>query len=98
MMVNDWIALIGFLMGVCSFISGGVLWYNGSIEKRYAAQRDFAHLQRNQEQISQGINHVTDEMEDRFNSMNTELVQIKSLLVALLAKTGDSISSILKDR
>ena len=96
MSIENLKTLIGLLIGLFSFLSGAALWYKGSIEKKYAAERDFAHLRRNQEQIASGIVAVNDEIDERFHAMNLELVQIKALLMAVLAKSGDGTSGIIK--
>jgi hypothetical protein len=97
MNIDNLQSLISLFLGVAGFTTGSVMWWKGSIEKRYAAERDFSHLRRNQEQISNSLGLIDKELDERFHNLNMELVQIKSLLMAILAKSGDSVSSILKD-
>ena len=61
--LSAWIGLVGSILGLFSFISGGVLWYKGSIEKKYAAERDFNHLRKNQEQMGIALGNIFDEVE-----------------------------------
>ena len=93
--VMDAPALISLIMGLASFLSGLLLWYKGSVEKRYAAQRDFGHLKRNYQQLSEGVSLQAKEMDRRFDQVEADLREIKILLQVQLAKQGDSISGIL---
>lgn len=54
---------IGLFLGLCTFIGGVVAWYRGSVEKDYAARRDFNHLQRNYENISNVLASGDEELE-----------------------------------
>lgn len=72
-------SLVGLLMGVCSFVAGIILWYRGSIEKSYAAQRDFGHLKRNQEQIAQGIGQNAEELEALSNDVSQLLAEVREI-------------------
>jgi hypothetical protein len=64
--------LVATTLGVVSSIGGFLLYYNGSVRKRYAAERDFQHLLRNQETISQ---HLI-QLDDSLNDIRTELARI----------------------
>lgn len=65
--------LISLTLGLLGFLSGAILWYRGSIEKRYAAERDFGHLKRNQEQMSQALGIIDDELADLIKLANANL-------------------------
>ena len=91
----DWIALTSLVLGSAGFFSGIYFWWSGSIKKTYAAERDFLHLKRNQEMITQGITDLEDEMRnytdrisERFSTKldrtHDELGEIKALLLAHL--------------
>lgn len=56
--------LVSLTLGLLGFLSGLILWYRGAIEKRYAAERDFGHLKRNQEQMAQALGIIDDELAD----------------------------------
>ena len=64
--------LVATTLGVVSSIGGFLLYYNGSVRKRYAAERDFQHLLRNQENISQ---HLI-QLDDSLNDIRTELARL----------------------
>ena len=66
-------SLIGLCIGVISFLSGAILWYKGSIEKRYAAQRDFGHLKNNQETISRVLNEVCEQIDELSRSQSEDV-------------------------
>jgi glutaredoxin 2 len=59
--------VVSLFLGVAGFSSGVILWYRGAIEKRYASERDFAHLRRNQEQLIANLAQM-DEAIDRLLS------------------------------
>jgi hypothetical protein len=61
--MNTLMTVISLVMGVSSFIGGIILWYKGSVEKSYAAQRDFGHLKRNYENLSNAINILIEQVE-----------------------------------
>jgi hypothetical protein len=65
---------IGLIGGACSAAWAGVRWYAAQERaqerlkaehqlKEYAAQRDFNHLKNSQDQLSQAIQQIGDEME-----------------------------------
>ena len=64
--------LVATTLGVVSSIGGFLLYYNGSVRKRSAAERDFQHLLRNQENISQ---HLI-QLDDSLNDIRTELARL----------------------
>lgn len=95
----------GFALSVFAAASGAMMWYRGSVQKSYAAERDFRHLRNNQDShakalamVDNEVKELRDEITDRFHRQETELVQIKSLLMAQFAKNGDSISAILRGK
>lgn len=51
--LNDFIAIGGFILGIITAFAGWLAWYGSSVKKRYAAERDFAHLKRNYEQLAE---------------------------------------------
>lgn len=92
---------LGFILSASGAAMGAIMWYRGSVQKSYAAERDFRHLRNNQDShakalamVDNEVKELRDEITDRFHRQETELVQIKSLLMANLAKSGDSISGI----
>ncbi|NEQ26413.1 MAG: hypothetical protein F6K28_46760 [Microcoleus sp. SIO2G3] len=86
---------LGFLLSGFGAASAVVIWYRGSVKKAYAAERDFNHLKRNQENHAKALTMVDNEVKelrdainDRFHRQETELVQIKALLMSAIARTG----------
>lgn len=76
----DVASIAGLAMGLLSFLSGGVLWYKGSVEKRYAAQRDFGHLKNNYRQMSEAIATQAKDVDSRFDSLDDQLKEIKMMI------------------
>lgn len=83
MSYSDWISLGGLSIGILSLLGGFVLWYKGSVEKRYAAERDFNHLRRSQEQLGNAIAAIDTFLDDRLDEQRGELKEIKALCLSL---------------
>ncbi|AKG21497.1 hypothetical protein [Calothrix sp. 336/3] len=66
------------LIAASTTFAGALLWYVNSEKKKYAAERDFAHLKRNQEQIQQGIVQILDELDGRFDRVERDVLEIKA--------------------
>lgn len=64
--------LVATFLGVVSTIGGFLLYYNSSVRKRYAAERDFQHLKKNQEQMGQLLLQI----DDSLNDIRTELARL----------------------
>ena len=77
MTTEGWIALGAFLAGLVPYFIGLVTWYGGSREKKYAAQRDFEHLKNNQKEISNGIAYLGRDIDDYFEVLNRDILEIK---------------------
>lgn len=80
-----------FLAGAGSTLWAGVQWYASTQKKAYAAQRDFEHLRRNQEQMKQGIEQLMKEVDALGDDMKTQ----SALFNLLMARSGESVSGIL---
>lgn len=80
---SELISLIGVILGCLSFCGGFILWWKGSIEKRYAAQRDFGHLKRNQEQLISNLAHTAEKQESELVEIRSDLKEIKALSLSL---------------
>ncbi len=76
----DWIAGGALILSLIANILGAIAWMSSAAKKRYAAERDFGHLRRNQEQMSQGINLLMEEMKSQFNTLERDLLEIKFIL------------------
>lgn len=77
-------AIVGVLIGTGGALAAVYTRWKSSIEKGYAAQRDFAHLKRNQEQMSHGIASIDEGNDQRFNQIELTLNRIESMLHTLL--------------
>lgn len=73
----DLISILSITLGLFSFLGGALLWYKGSVEKRYAAQRDFNHLKNNYQQMSEALAAIAKDMDTRFDSTDDQLKEIK---------------------
>lgn len=69
--------LVAMAVGFIPYLVNGVLWLVNSEKKKYAAQRDFEHLKANQKEISNGIAHFAEEMEEYFEVLNRDILEIK---------------------
>jgi hypothetical protein len=84
--MDNYFNIISLVMGLSSFIGGMVLWYRGSVEKRYAAERDFAHLRRNYEQLCQELMELEEKIDTKSGTLLTQFLEIKALLYAVLGE------------
>ena len=80
-------AIIGGVIGVSGALAAVYTRWKASIEKGYAAQRDFQHLKRNQEQMSQGIAEINKDADARFDRLDLSVNRIESMLHTLLANS-----------
>lgn len=71
---------LSLVMGLGSFLASLLFWYKGSVEKRYAAQRDFGHLRRNYEQLSQAVAQLGEELDQRMDAVDNRLQEISLIL------------------
>lgn len=61
---NDFVAIGGFILGLLTSLAGFLVWYGSSVRKSYAAERDFAHLRRNYEQLAENQKHMLIELQN----------------------------------
>ena len=66
-----------FNISISSLFGGLILWYRGSVEKRYAAERDFNHLKRNYEQLTANLTTLRQQEDDRFDGIRLRLNNIE---------------------
>ena len=76
----DYIGIATGIIGIVTAILGGLAWYKGAIEQRYAAQRDFGHLRRNYEQLNANLLALMREEDERFDELRLELREMKITL------------------
>ena len=85
----------GLLMAVASFVGGIVMWYKGSVEKRYAARRDFDHLKRNYAQVTTAVQQLDDDVQQgnekiikELSEMRGSINEMKVILQFMMAQQG----------
>lgn len=66
-----------FNISISSLFGGLILWYRGSVEKRYAAERAFNHLKRNYEQLTANLTTLGQQEDDRFDGIRLRLNNIE---------------------
>lgn len=81
MNIERLITVIVGIVGILASIDAGIQRYNRATKSKYAAERDFAHLQRNQEQLKQSIAVILEEND----KMNDDVIKIRTQLETLIA-------------
>ena len=89
--IQNLVTLLTFLAGAGSAVLGMVKWYANSQKKAYAAERDFNHLRRNQEQMKESIKMLSSEVDELLADVKT----LTAVFNLLLAKNNDSVSGLL---
>ena len=78
--LNSLLAVLTFIGGGVAGAIGGVAtaarWYADSEKKKYAAERDFAHLRKNQEQQAENMNLMMEEVE----FLNKAVIRLEALI------------------
>lgn len=78
--------VLSLSIGTTIFVS--VSWYNSTLRKQYAAQRDFEHLRRNYQQMSEAQSELAKEMDKRFDETTLDLRDLKNIANAILLKVA----------
>lgn len=94
MNIETFVAVAGFVLGVGGTLTAVVNYYASSQTKKYAAQRDFEHLRRNQEQLILNIASLAEDI-DETRQLVKDLSRVAGIL---LAKNNDSVSELLGRR
>ncbi|KAM3099550.1 hypothetical protein ACKFKG_03165 [Phormidesmis sp. 146-35] len=89
--ISNVISILTFLAGAGSAVWGMVRWYGDGEKKRYAAERDFQHLRRNQEQMKEQISHIGKEIDGLSDDFKT----LNACFNLLLGQSGQTMSGIL---
>ena len=63
-------------MGLISGLAGALMWYASRIKREYQAERNYEHLKRNYNQLSQAILTLTDQHEERAQEIQRMLDRI----------------------
>ncbi|MGI0494225.1 hypothetical protein ACN4EG_20765 [Alkalinema pantanalense CENA528] len=84
--LNSLLAVLTFLGGGIAGISGTLWgmaqWYAKAKNKEYAAQRDFAHLKRNQEQQAENMRQIMEEVE----LLNRAVIRLETLITSFFER------------
>ena len=75
------ITIVVGIGGILAMIDSAVQRYNKSTTSKYAAQRDFEHIMRNQEQFKISIKEILTEND----ALNGELIRLRTQMEALIA-------------
>lgn len=79
-------------LSIGSVIVAVISWYSASVQKRYASQRDFEHLKRNYQQLSEGLTELTKEVDKRFDENTLDMRDLKNVANAILLKISTDTS------
>jgi hypothetical protein len=95
--IDTAIAVLSFVGGVVTAVIAGALavlrYYSEARTKSYAAERDFQHLKRNQEQMQDLLLRVDSQNE----KLSEDVRLMQRLMHVVITKLGDdSISGLLK--
>lgn len=88
--ISEAITVLLGIGGILGGVAGLLSYIKASNEKSYAAQRDFNHLLRNQEQLINNLTFNAKEVDRRFESIELILIKIESILLAWRGKNGNS--------
>lgn len=87
--MSEFLTYASIILGLVASVSGGIAWYSASVRKRYAAERDFKHLLRSFEQLTQAIAAQNDDLDEKVDRINRRLdmmatiqTEIKTYLLA----------------
>lgn len=90
--LTEVVSLVLGLVGLSSSVVGFFFWYKSAVEKRYAAERAFAHIQSSQQQLGEYVKLLDGQVEN----VDRTLIEMKSLVLAnnqalqfLIAKITD---------
>lgn len=79
------IAVFGMMTGILGLIDAGIQRYSRRIKSSYAAERDFAHIRRNQEQFSQALGAMQEEVEQ----LLIKVAELRMQLAMLIGEKRD---------
>ena len=80
MEASNIVALVGMVIALLGVIDSALQRYKRANTAEYAAQRDFEHLRRNQEQIKASVSDVLNENEELKLKVTEMKVQLNFLL------------------
>ena len=81
---------ISLIMGICSFVGGGIALYGAAVKKQYASERDFNHLKNNYQNLSGNIATLSDFLDSKLDNIAKTLTQIETRQSVILSQTRES--------
>jgi len=88
--IKSIISILTFLAGVGGGVLGMLRWLSTSERKKFAAEREFQHLLKNQAQMRQSLAMLGHELDELSADMKTQ----SACFQLLLSQSGQSISGI----
>ncbi|MEX0271740.1 hypothetical protein AB3R30_21690 [Leptolyngbyaceae cyanobacterium UHCC 1019] len=85
--------LVVLCLSIGSACFAAISWYSASVQKKYASQRDFEHLKRNYQQLSEGQATILKEFDTRFDKATLDAIESKNLLNVILIKLSNDAST-----
>jgi len=76
---SELISLFSVLIALVSLLGGSIAWYRGIVQKKYAAERDFGHLKRSFEALSQNLGTMNQMLDQRFDRLDLGILELKAL-------------------
>jgi len=77
--LTEIISLLLGMTGLLSFVGGIFFWFKSNIEKRYAAERDFAHIRNDYKQLTEFLKVIDDDVQ----GIDRTLIEMKSAMITL---------------
>lgn len=93
--INILMGLAGLGLGVLTTAGGVLTWYVNGSTKKYAAERDFAHIKRNYEQAHQALlmlQEDNDRLRETFIEMKTLMIGMSNRIEGIAARIDSSTS------
>ena len=88
--IQNLITLATFLAGAGSAVWGMLQYFSTNEKKKFAAEREFQHLKRNQQQMQQALDKMMEELDELSDDMKTQ----NACFNMLLSQSGQSLSGI----
>lgn len=79
-MLEHWALIITLILTLGSNLLWLLNYYSGNQKKQYAAEREFQHLKKNQEQLLLNLTNIFQDIEAEYKFISRDLVEIKSKL------------------
>lgn len=76
--INTIIAIVGLILGLATTAIGFASAYSNQKIKAYGLERDYAHLKRNYETMSQEMVNLHRDINDKLDRFFLELVELKN--------------------